>query len=112
MRGDGSRDLGAGGSEFPAEGDTLVSYVEQLPSRRDPSLSHCPGGVGREEIASHPDILYPHGHREHWFTDQVFKPDDLTRRYEELLGALAGDRTIFSKKRKEDGAPSAEGGNR
>ncbi len=25
-------------------------------------------------------ILYPDGRREHWFTDQVFKPDDLLQR--------------------------------
>ena len=26
-------------------------------------------------------ILYPDGHRERWFTDQVFAPGDLLQRY-------------------------------
>jgi hypothetical protein len=27
-------------------------------------------------------INYPDGHREYWFTDQVFEPDDLVERYD------------------------------
>jgi hypothetical protein len=73
-------DLFRPGTRVFLERDTLVSERRQLPSRRDPSLSHCARRSRKDGMPRNLAIRYPDGHREYWFTDQVFVAGDLLDR--------------------------------